>query len=195
MVGAAQGVLDVAENRIHPSKLGALDSGSPAAHHHRLMNAARRGHAMKAGQPIGHRPVAGAEVLPLPSGDFGQSEPPDHGELHAQRVSLVVGLDGCANRRLGGRHTSALVPASLTTEIGITELDSSGERVLAMSLQHHLHQLVAHAPRRVVGDAQMAVQLHRREAFVVLGHEVDGPKPHGQALLGGIEKVPAVIEV
>ena len=32
MVGAAQGVLDVAENRIHPSKLGALNSGSPAAH-------------------------------------------------------------------------------------------------------------------------------------------------------------------
>ena len=40
MVGAAQGVLDVAENRIHPSKLGALDSGFSATHHHRLMNAA-----------------------------------------------------------------------------------------------------------------------------------------------------------
>ena len=52
-IGAAQGVLDIAENRIHPSKLGALDSGSSAAHHHRLMNAARGGDAMKAGQPIG----------------------------------------------------------------------------------------------------------------------------------------------
>ena len=52
MVGAAQGVLDIAENRIHPSKLGALDSGSPAAHHHRLMNAARGGDAMKASQAI-----------------------------------------------------------------------------------------------------------------------------------------------
>ena len=63
MVGAAQGVLDFAENRIHPSKLGALDSGSPAAHHHRLMNAARRGDAMNAGQPIGDDPSACAEVL------------------------------------------------------------------------------------------------------------------------------------
>ena len=32
MVGAAQGVLDVAENGIHPSKLGALDRGLSAAH-------------------------------------------------------------------------------------------------------------------------------------------------------------------
>ena len=51
MVGAAQGVLDVAENRIHPSKLGALDSGSPAAHHHRLMNAARGGDANPCDRP------------------------------------------------------------------------------------------------------------------------------------------------
>ena len=62
MVGAAQGVLDVAENCIHPSKLGALDSGSAAAHHHRLMNAARRGDPMKAGQPIGDDPSACAEI-------------------------------------------------------------------------------------------------------------------------------------
>ena len=49
MVGAAQGVLEVGENRIHPSKLRVLDNCSPAAHHHRLINAARRGDAMKAG--------------------------------------------------------------------------------------------------------------------------------------------------
>ena len=33
----------------------------------------------------------------------------------------------------------------------------------------------------------MAVQLHRRDAFLVLGHEVDGLKPHRQGQLGGVE--------
>ena len=94
MVGAAQGVLEVAENRIHPSKLWALDSGSPAAHHHRLMNAARRGDAMKAGQPIGDDPSACTEVELRPGGDFGETEALHDGELHAQRVSLLVGLHG-----------------------------------------------------------------------------------------------------
>ena len=187
MVGAAQGVLDVAENCIHPSKLGALDSSSPAAHHHRLMNAARRGDAMKAGQPIGDDPSACAEVLVRPGGDFGETKALHDGELHAQRVSLLVGLDGGDKGRLAGRATTALAAASLAAEIGVVELDPPAERVLAVALHHHLHQLVSDAPRGVVGDTQMAVQLHRRDAFLVLGHEVDGLKPHRQGQLGGVE--------
>ena len=187
MVGAAQGVLDVAENRIHPSKLGALDRGSPAAHHDRLMNATRRGDAMKAGQPIGDDPSACTEVELRPSGDFGETEALDDGELHAQRVSLLVGLDGGDKGRLAGRATTAFAPTSLATEIGVVELDPPAERVLAVALHHHLHQLVSHAPRGVVGDAQMAAQLHRRDPFLVLGHEVDGLEPHGERQFGGIE--------
>ena len=187
MVGAAQGVLDVAENRIHPSKLGALNSGSPAAHHHRLMNAARRGDAMKAGQPIGDDPSACTEVELRPGGDFGETEALHDGELHAQRVSLLVGLDGGDKGRLAGRTTTALAPTSFATEIGVIELDPSAECVLAVSLHHHLHQLVSDTPCGVVGDPQMAVQLHRRNALFVLGHEVDGLKPHRQEQLGGVE--------
>ena len=155
-------------------KLGALDSGSPAAHHHRLMNAARRGDAMKAGQPIGDDPSAFTEVELRPGGDFGETEALHDGELHAQRVSLLVGLDGGDKGRLAGRAATALAPTSLATEIGVVELDPPAERVLAVALHHHLHQLVSDAPRGVVGDAQMAVQLHRRDPFLVLGHEVDG---------------------
>ena len=187
MVGAAQGVLDVAENCIHPSKLGALDSGSPGAHHHRLMNAARRGDAMKAGQPIGDDPSACTEVELRPGGDFGETEALHDGELHAQRVSLLVGLHGGDKGRLAGRATTALAAASLAAEIGVVELDPPAERVLAVALHHHLHQLVSDAPRGVVGDTQMAVQLHRRDPFLVLGHEVDGLKPHREGQLGGVE--------
>ena len=187
MVGAAQGVLDIAENRIHPSELGALNSGSPAAHHHRLMNAARGGDAMKASQAIGDDPSADVQVLLRPGGDFGETEALDDGELHAQRVSLRVGLDGGDKGRLGGRATTALAAASFATEIGVIELDPPAERVLAVSLHHHLHQLVSDAPRGVVGDTQMAVQLHRRDPFLVLGHEVDGLEPHSERQFGGVE--------
>ena len=33
----------------------------------------------------------------------------------------------------------------------------------------------------------MAVQFHRRDAFLVLGHEVDGLKPHRQGEFCGVE--------
>ena len=36
----------------------------------------------------------------------------------------------------------------------------------------------------------MAVQLHRRDAFLVLGHEVDGLEPHRQGQLGGVDDGP-----
>ena len=34
----------------------------------------------------------------------------------------------------------------------------------------------------------MAVQLHRRDPFVVLGHEVEGLEPQRQRQLGGVEE-------
>ena len=116
------------------------------------MNSARRGDAMEARQPIGDDPSACAEVVLRPGGDFAETEALDDSELHAQRVSLLVGLDGGDKGRLAGRATTALAPTSLATEIGVVELDPATERVLAFALHHHLHQLVAHAPRRVVGD-------------------------------------------
>ena len=126
------------------------------------MNAARHGDAMEAGQPIGEHLRARAQVLLRPSGDFAEAEALDHGELHAQRVSRLVGLDRGDERGLARRPPPALAAAALAFEMDIVELDRPAERVRAVAFHHHLHQLVAHAPRRVVGDAQMAVQLHRR---------------------------------
>ena len=52
MVSAAQRALDIAENRVHPSELGALYARTSPADYYSLMSTARRGDAMKAGQPI-----------------------------------------------------------------------------------------------------------------------------------------------
>ena len=52
MVGATQGVLDVAENGVHPTELGTLERGSPAADHDGgLVHTARSGDATEAGPP------------------------------------------------------------------------------------------------------------------------------------------------
>ena len=91
------------------------------------------------------------------------------GELHAQRVSLLVGLDGGDKGRLAAvRATTAFAAASLATEIGIVDswIDPpSGWCARSRSIITCI-SLWSHAPRRVVGDAQMAVQLHRRDAFL-----------------------------
>ena len=151
------------------------------------MNAARRGDAMKAGQPIGDDPSTCAEVELRPGGDFGETEALHDGELHAQRVSCSLVWTAATKGVLPGAPRPALAPTSLATEIGVVELDPPAERVLAVALHHHLHQLVSDAPRGVVGDAQMAVQLHRRDPFLVLGHEVDGLEPHREGQLGGVK--------
>ena len=110
MVGAAQGVLDVAENRVYPLKLGALDSGFSAAHHHRLMNAARRGDAMKAGQPIGDDPSACTEVELRPGGDFGTKSSLDSRvirkpyEIGSMSASGTLRPGGCYVTEDGAPH-------------------------------------------------------------------------------------------
>ncbi len=74
ITGAAQRRLDVAENRVHSTKLGTLDRGFPVAGHHRLMHAACRGHAIEAGQPIAEHLRARTQVLLRPGGDFSETE-------------------------------------------------------------------------------------------------------------------------
>ena len=113
MVGAAQGVLEVAENCIHPSKLGALDSGLSAAHHHRLMNAARRGDAMKAGQPIGDDPSACTEVELRPGGDFDETG----WNSAARHWYIALRLLGGANAALVERHHFVRRPRGADREV------------------------------------------------------------------------------
>ena len=52
------------------------------------------------------RALAIGEGLPM----IGETEALDDGELHAQRVSLLVGLHGGDKGRLAGRATTAFAP-------------------------------------------------------------------------------------
>ncbi len=61
------------------------------------------------------------------------------------------------------------------------------QALLPVALEHRLHQLVLHAPGRVAGDAQLAVQMHRRNAFFALRRQMDRLEPHRQRQLRRLE--------
>ena len=92
LAGPAPRAPDVAEHRVHPTILGTLDRSFPAAHH-QLMNAACLSDDMETGQPIGEHLRARTEVLLRPGGDLSETEALDRGELHTQRMALLIWLD------------------------------------------------------------------------------------------------------
>ena len=67
MVSTAQRALDIGKNRVHPTELWMLYARTSTADHHFPMSTARHRDAMKAGQSIGVRPGAGAQVLLRPA--------------------------------------------------------------------------------------------------------------------------------
>ncbi len=56
-----------------------------------------------------------------------------------------------------------------------------------IAFHHHLHQFVFEPPDRIVRNAQLAVQLHRRDAFFALRQQVEGQEPHRQRQFRGTE--------
>ena len=187
MVGATQGVSDVAGYRVHLVKLGALDRSFPLPTTIGSCTQPAAATPLKAGQPIGHHPRAGTQVLLCPGGDFCEPEALDHGELCAQRVSVLVRLDGSHERGLARRAAPALASTSLATEIGVIEHNPPAERVRTVALLHDLHELVAHSPCGAVGDAEQAMQFHRRCTSFFMDHEVDALEPPRQGQLSGLE--------
>lgn len=89
--------------------------------------------------------------------------------------------------RLARCTAAALAAASVATEIRVIQLHQARKWLGAVALQHHLHQLVLQAPCRIVGDAQLTMQLHRLNAFLGLGEQVNRLKPHRKRQFGGLE--------
>ena len=187
MIGAAQRALQVTKRGVHPVELRFLHGSSSASADNGVVYAARIGDGAKTSQAVGDHGTALTQVLLAPAGDFGFSKPLKHRQLDAGRESLFGGLHG---RHEGGFALGAspgLAAGTLTAQVGVIQLDEARELVLLVPFQHDLHELVLHPPGGVVGDTQMAAQLHGRYAFLVLGNQVDTQKPGRQGELGGFE--------
>jgi hypothetical protein len=69
-------------------------------------------------------------------------------------------------------------------DLGLVDLDQAGQGAAA-GRHHAAAQLGAHQPRRLVGaEGELALQLQRRDAVGMGGHQIGRPEPGGQRQLG-----------
>jgi hypothetical protein len=66
-------------------------------------------------------------------------------------------------------------------------LDDAGQLPVGLALERGLQELVLEAPGRVVGDAEVAHELHGGDGVLLLGEQIEGQKPGGQWQLAGGE--------
>ncbi len=190
VIAAAQGRLQVAEHGIDPVELRLLHRGAAAPADHDPMPASGTGDAVEALQPVGNHLAAGRQVLAGPVGNVRLPETLDHVQLDALGVAFFAGLHRGYERGLAVGPAAPLAPAPLAAQIGIVQLHPAAKTPASGTLGHHLHQLVLDAPGGIVGNPQLAVQLHRRDPLLGLGQQVDRLEPEGQRQLAGLEDGP-----
>ena len=102
-------------------------------------------------------------------------------------VTLRGGLHRGDERHLVLRAATALAPGALATEVGVVDLHAPVEHARVLALAHDLHELVLHEPGALVANAQVTLELQRRDVVLGLGEQVHGQEPACQRQLGGFE--------
>jgi hypothetical protein len=93
--------------------------------------------------------------------------------------------------RLARGATATFSASTLTAPIGVIQLDPSYQWLPVVALLHHLEQLVLHAPSGIVADAQLPLELQRRDSVLRLRQEKHPEEPGCQRQLGVLENRPA----
>ncbi len=101
-------------------------------------------------------------------------------------MAFPGGFNGAHEARLALSATRRLTSGTLATAIGVAQPDEAGQLVSLVWLQHHQYALLFYVPGGVVGDTQMASQLHAGDALFVLDNAEDGQEPHGKDQHAGI---------
>ena len=80
--------------------------------------------------------------------------------------------------------TSERIALAAADDFGLVDLDQPGQRAAA-GRHHAAAQLGGHQPRRFVrAQGELALQLQRRDAVGVSGHQIGRPEPGSQRQLG-----------
>ena len=112
--------------------------------------------------------------------DVGQDVPLQGLALHVRddsRHDITAALDHAKDNRLTWCATPALAAGSPPADVGFIGLDMPAKRRIAINGRHVLADLVRHAPRRLVGHAQLALKLFRWNAMPGSGEQVHGVEP------------------
>jgi len=98
--------------------------------------------------------------------------------------AAVFNLDGANDQHLALMAAPATVGDRIVfaaaCDFGFIDLDEASQEAAARG-DHAAAQLGADQPRRLVGaESELALQLQRRDAVGVGGHQISGPEPSGQ---------------
>jgi len=99
--------------------------------------------------------------------------------MHLQWPAVLRRFNGCHERDFVAGTTSAFTRL-LSSDIGVIDLDTARQLLLALALHHYLHQFVLEFPGRIVVYADLTRQLQGRGALLTLGQQVDGQEPFPQ---------------
>ena len=187
MIGTMQAVFDVAEDGVEPLELGDFHAAEAATGDDGLVLEAGTGDGREAREPIGQHDGVGVEVTLGEAFDLRLPKPGDLAEAQSDRVALRVAGQGGDERHLVGRAAPRLGPVALATPIGVIDLDDTAKGCLIVMLFHHLQELVLDAPRGQRGDAQMTLELQRRDPVLLLRQQEHRQEPGREWQLGGLK--------
>src|SRR5690348_13280122 len=183
-VSACDGALDVAEGGVNPLE-GRVEGGlATGSSDDRLVDAAGLADPSEAVQAVTDNGAGGMEIALRQGRDFGTAETLYAVQLQADWLALWCGFDCRHDRRLARRTAAALAAVALPADIGVIDLDPSGQALCGVPLHHCLHELVLDLPGGGLGDAKSVAQLNTRDAALALSEVVHGAKPSAQRHLG-----------
>src|SRR5215469_14914955 len=111
------------------------------------------------------------------AGDRRCTEAGDPTQLQSNRLSLGGRLDRNDKRRLAGSPSTPLTAGTLTTEIGVIDLDPAGEALGRVAFQHDLLQLVFDLPGGGLRHPKSTPEFDAGDALLGLGQVIDRAKP------------------
>ena len=183
VIGASQRGLEVAQHGIDPQELRQI-SGLAVTDHDRLVGAACVGYGAEASQAVAEDSATGCQTRLRPLADGLGREATDHAEFEKPRAVLVVKRHRSHERHLVLRATAGLATRTLTTKVGIVDLNGTLEPMAALSGGHGPVDLVVQQPGGGVAHAELALERQRRKASLGLADQIDGQEPGRQRQLG-----------
>lgn len=192
MVGSRHVILEVPQHGVDPLEglvlnrlfAGACDDG--------LVPTAGILKSAEAAQAIALDGETRRQVLLAPALEFGTSKPGDGAELDADRLAFGGRLDGRDKRRLTRAAAPGRAIAAFPAKISVIDFHPvSGQRLVMITFQHDLHELLFQFPGRILRHAQTTAQFDTGYSFLALGQVIHRGEPRRQRQFRAVENRPS----